>query len=65
MGLEPIIIKSQILGLVAVWWRVLPTPYDRGWDSPGSLRPTVLRQLSPFYKEGGDGGGADIASASL
>lgn len=64
MGLESIL-KGQPMGLVALWWWVLPTPCDHSWDSPGSLRPTGLRQFSPFKREGGDGGRASIASASL
>lgn len=53
MGLEPVIGSGS--GSVALWWRVLPSLWDRGWDSPGFLRPTGLRQLSPFYREAGDG----------
>lgn len=52
-GLEPVIGSGS--GSVALWWRVLPSLWDRGWDSPGFLRPTGLRQLSPFYREAGDG----------
>lgn len=53
MGLEPVIRSGS--GSVALWWRVLPSRWDPGWDSPGFLRPTGLRQLSPFYREAGDG----------
>lgn len=51
--LEPVIGSGS--GSVALWWRVLPSLWDRGWDSPGFLRPTGLRQLPPFYREAGDG----------